>query len=138
MLVCHNFFFDFAITRNLVLLTSIFFKKSSIFRCFLMKLVLNSFVVLFILLKNEIVSLTQKKSETFIVYLHQIIILQNISSRIDGKQKEKLILIIVFSDSKFILLVQSFNICSHNIFLDPSLSIYYDKSILILINKVLF
>ena len=47
-------FFGFAITRNLVLLTSIFFKKSSIFRCFLMKLVLNSFVVLFILLKNEI------------------------------------------------------------------------------------
>ena len=102
-------FFGFAITRNLVLLTSIFFKKSSIFRYFLVKLVLNLFVVLFILLKNEIFSLTKKKSETFIVYLHQIIILQNISSRIDGKQKEKLILIIVFSDSKFILLVQSFN-----------------------------
>ena len=65
MLVCHNFFFDFAITRNLVLLTSIFFKKSSIFRCFLMKLVLNSFVVLFILLKNKIFSLTQKKKWNF-------------------------------------------------------------------------
>ena len=83
------FYFGFGISRTYVILTSIFFKKIKYISMFLMKLVLNTFVVSFILLKIEIFFSHAEKVKHFIVSLQQNIILQNISSRSDAKAKNK-------------------------------------------------